>query len=317
MRFESLGRIGVGVERTIETRPVARNELSTLAEMTSDMLQASADVFPGAAGSRTVVRDGDLRRPASGDGRPAPNDPETPVERDVGPFRVDLHAHTCHSRDAATTPQDLVERARAAGLDRIAVTDHGTIEGALRARDLDPELVLVGEEIRCACHTELIGLFLSERIPQRLAFEEVVERIRDQGGVIYAPHPFAYPRNPLRRARRALSVADVVEVVNARAFLPIWNRAAGRAARRRGLAPGAGSDAHFPGEIGRAWAEMPGFRTVTEFRERVCRARPVSRATTSPLLHVASMGLRMTRALSTWRGSAPGSLPAPRTAVAE
>ena len=141
-------------------------------------------------------------------------------------FDVDFHSHTSFSHDGHTSPRDLVERAREVGLDRIAVTDHGTIEGALRARELDPELVIVGEEIRCACHVELIGLFLTDRIPMRLPFNEVVERIRDQGGAIYAPHPFAYPREPRRRAARALAVADVVEAINARAFLPWWNRTA-------------------------------------------------------------------------------------------
>lgn len=232
-------------------------------------------------------------------------------------LRVDLHAHTRHSRDAATAPEELVERAREAGLDRIAVTDHGTIEGALRARDLDPGLVIVGEEIRCACRTELIGLFLSERIPSRLPIEEVVERIRAQGGVIYAPHPFAYPRNPLQRARRALAVAEVAEVVNARAFLPLWNRAAGRAARHRGIALGAGSDAHFPAEIGRAYAHMPAFGSADEFRAVVSLSRPVSRMTTSPIFHVASMGLKVARAASAWGGMAPRSLPTPSTAAAD
>ncbi|MGH7540129.1 MAG: PHP domain-containing protein [Gemmatimonadota bacterium] len=231
-------------------------------------------------------------------------------------LRVDLHSHTRHSPDAGTSPADLVERAREVGLDRIAVTDHGTIEGALRAREAAPDLVIVGEEIRCACRTELIGLFLTESIPMRLSLEEVVERIRDQGGVVYAPHPFAYPRSAVSRGRRALAVADIAEVVNARAFLPIWNHAAGRAARKRGLAPGAGSDAHFPGEIGRAYTKMPAFRSAAEFLTAASEARPVSRMTSSPLVHVASMSLKIARRVADW-GASSRSVPAPRTVPAE
>ncbi|MEJ2320059.1 MAG: PHP domain-containing protein [Gemmatimonadales bacterium] len=108
-------------------------------------------------------------------------------------IRVDLHTHTRRSPDASLRPVELVLRARDAGLDRIAVTDHGEIDGALEARELAPDLVIVGEEIRCRGRTELIGLFLSERIPMGLPIEEVVERIRDQDGVVYAPHPYAYP----------------------------------------------------------------------------------------------------------------------------
>lgn len=213
-------------------------------------------------------------------------------------LRVDLHSHTHHSKDAATEPLQLVERAHEVGLDRVAVTDHGTIEGALLAWEAAPDLVIVGEEIRCRCRTELIGLFLSERIPMRLPLEEVVDRIRDQGGVVYAPHPYAYPRNPIWRARRALAVADVVEAHNARAFLPIWNRAARRAAHLRGLAIGAGSDAHFPGEIGRAYTEIDGFDGALEFGAALQGARPVAREMTSPFMHVASMTLKSARVIS-------------------
>jgi predicted metal-dependent phosphoesterase TrpH len=209
--------------------------------------------------------------------------------------RVDLHSHTKYSRDGHSSPESLVRAARAAGLDRIAVTDHGTIEGALRARDLDPDLVIVGEEIRCRCRTELIGLFLHEAVPQRLPLEETVSRIREQGGVIYAPHPYAYARRALTRARRALDAADVVEAVNARAFLPPWNRAATRAAEARGIPIAAGSDAHFAFEIGRAFAEMPAFDDAEGLLEALPGSRPIQRARSGPGLHVASFGLKCVR----------------------
>ncbi len=231
-------------------------------------------------------------------------------------LQVDLHSHTRFSPDALTEPHELVERAQEVGLDRIAVTDHGTIEGALVARDAAPDLVIIGEEIRCRCRTELIGLFLRERVPQRLRLEETVERIRDQGGIVYAPHPYAYARQALRRAHRALSVADVVEAVNARAFLPAWNHAAARAARRHGIPAGAGSDAHFPFEIGRAYAWMPEFATADDFRAALRSARPVRTRGSSPLLHVASLGLKYGRRALEWP-SLHGRLDQPRTATAD
>ncbi|MCG8467558.1 MAG: PHP domain-containing protein [Gemmatimonadetes bacterium] len=223
--------------------------------------------------------------------------------------QVDLHTHTNHSLDGHASPAELVERARLARLDRIAVTDHGTIEGAFRARELDPELVIVGEEIRCACRTELIGLFLSEEIPMRLPLEEVVDRIREQGGLIYAPHPFAYALEPRRRAERALGVADVVEAINARAFLPWWNRAARRAAEARGIPCAAGSDAHFAHEVGRARTLMPAFGSVDEFASAIQEARPIQDVVSGPAYHVASLGInwsrRAGRALSALSATAP------------
>lgn len=212
-------------------------------------------------------------------------------------LRVDLHTHTRYSLDAVTSPEELIGRARAARLDRIAITDHGEIEGALEAQALDPVRVIVGEEIRCRCRTELIGLFLSERVPMGLELEEVVERIRDQDGVIYAPHPYAYAWRPLTRARRAIAVADILEGFNARAFLPVWNAAAQRAARDRQIPYGAGSDAHFGWEIGRAYTEMPYFNCASSFRRAAPAARPIGVRVTHPMAHVVSAGLKTGRKL--------------------
>lgn len=195
------------------------------------------------------------------------------------------------------TPAELVERAAEAGIARIAVTDHGEIEGAALARSLDPARVIVGEEIRCRCRTELIGLFLEERIPEGLSVRESAERIHDQGGVVYAPHPFAYALLPAWHAARVLRVADLVEAFNSRAFLPMWNRRASDRAARDAVPAAAGSDAHFPHEIGRAYTEMPHFVGATEFLDALREARPVGVSLGSPALHLASAGLRAARAL--------------------
>lgn len=208
---------------------------------------------------------------------------------------VDLHAHTRLSPDAVMTPAELVERAAEVGLARVAVTDHGEVDGALEARAIDPGRVIVGEEIRCRCRTELIGLYLRERIPEGLPLEETAERIRDQGGVVYAPHPYAYLLLPAWRAARALAVADAVEVFNSRAFLPVWNRRAVQAAAGARLPVAAASDAHFARELGRAYAVMPYFRGPAELRDALREALPVGRRLGHPALHLASAGLKVAR----------------------
>lgn len=216
----------------------------------------------------------------------------------AGVLKVDLHAHTRHSLDSNTPVEVLIERAREVGLDRIAVTDHGEIDGAMEARQLDPELIIVAEEIRCRCGTELIGLFLRDRIPEGLSLEETAERIGDQDGAVYVPHPYAYLHGSSRRASRALAVADVVEVFNSRAFWPAWNRRAFEEARAKSLPLGAGSDAHFPGEIGRGFTEIPAFHSAAEFREALPRARPVGNEIGGPAELVASHALWLVR----WTG---------------
>jgi predicted metal-dependent phosphoesterase TrpH len=212
-------------------------------------------------------------------------------------IRADLHSHTCWSHDARTTPAELVERAAEEGLARIAVTDHGEIDGALRARSLDPERVIVGEEIRCRGRTELIGLFLRERIPQGLPVEETAERIRDQGGIVYAPHPWAYLYRPRYQARCSIATADVVEVFNSRAFLSSWNRRAAHSAVRADRAMAASSDAHFPHEIGRAWTLLPDFEGPEGLIDALQAGQPMAGAVGSPFVHVASVLLAARRRL--------------------
>jgi len=197
------------------------------------------------------------------------------------------------------SPIELVERAVAAGLDKVAITDHREIYGAIEAHKRYPQRVIVGEEIHCKKGTHIIGLFLSDLIPSALTVEETVRRVRDQGGLVYAPHPFAYAWDADRHAELALAGADVVEVFNSRAFLPAWNRRAAEAANARGLPGAASTDAHFPWEFGRAFTELPSFSDSAGFRSALKQACPVGRTIGSPWLHVASKLIAEARSVST------------------
>ena len=204
------------------------------------------------------------------------------------------------------SPARLVRRAREVGLDRVAITDHGAIAGALEASALDPELVIVGEELKCANGAHMIGLFLKERIPNGLSVAEAAQRIRGQGGVVYAPHPFAYLLRPSKRGLSVLEVADVVEVYNARAFARPWNPRAAAAAAERGLSCVAGTDGHFPSEVGRAFTELPGFHDAQSFIDAARSARVHTPPTTPTYVLAASLGCQIARLVL---GSVHGSKP--------
>ena len=220
-------------------------------------------------------------------------------------LRVDLHTHTWFSPDSLTSPRRLVRAARRAGLHRIAVTDHDQIDGAFEAHAIDPELVIIGEEVRCACKTEVIGLFLTRWIPGGLSLEETVAAIREQGGVVYAPHPYAYLTSGRAKAGRVLAHADVVEVFNSRAFFPPWNRKALRRSHELRLPGAASSDSHFPWELGRAYFEVPDFNDRTSFLEAAAGGRAVAVETGNPLLHVSTISIHFVRRLIGLNHGAP------------
>ena len=183
---------------------------------------------------------------------------------------ADLHMHTSWSFDCAVDPQQLVDHAVAEGLGAIAVTDHNVFGGALetadaaRGRDL---VVIAGEEVKTADQGEVIGLFLEREIPRGLSFAETVEAIREQGGLVYVPHPFdrMHTIPEPRTLHRHLADIDVFEVYNARLLFDTQNDEALRFARKYDLTMGAGSDAHVLQGVGTGAVRMRAFHDPEEF----------------------------------------------------
>lgn len=181
-------------------------------------------------------------------------------------LRVDLHCHTRLSFDCLAEPRAVLRAAEARGIDRLAITDHNEIDEALRLRDLAPDRVLVGEEVKTREGFDVIGLLLSERIPRRTPARETCERIREQGGVVYIPHPFDVRRSGAgeRFLDSLAEWIDVVEVHNSRCLRSSTNERALRWAEQRGKLRGAGSDAHTLAEIGSGFVRMPPFEPTRD-----------------------------------------------------
>jgi predicted metal-dependent phosphoesterase TrpH len=183
---------------------------------------------------------------------------------------ADLHMHTSWSHDCSIDAAELVDHAEAEGLGAIAVTDHNVFGGALEALDYarDRDLVVIpGEEVKTDDQGEVIGLFLEREIPRGMTFGETVTAIREQGGLVYIPHPFdrlhAIP-DP-RTLHRNLAEIDVLEVYNARLLFEAYNDEALRFARKYNLTMGAGSDAHVLQGVGTGALRMRAFHDPEEF----------------------------------------------------
>ena len=192
-----------------------------------------------------------------------------------GWVRADCHLHTIASGDAWTTLDQLAERVVAVGLDVVFITDHNVTTAAVTAMERGiGARVIVGEEIRTP-KGDIIGLYLNERIPYVLPLAEVTGRIRAQGGLIYAPHPFDQGRSSLGASLVDLcetGQVDVIEIYNAKIINQDANKEAAELAARYSLPGGAGSDAHDPVGIGAAYLEMPDFDGPASFLSSLGRA---------------------------------------------
>jgi predicted metal-dependent phosphoesterase TrpH len=195
------------------------------------------------------------------------------VTRDL--IKVDLHLHSNYSPDSSTTLEALIARCRELGLDRIALTDHNTAEGALRLAQIAPELAIVGEEVRTT-EGEVVGLFITDTVPSHLSPEETMDLIHEMGGLTYVVHPFDRSRaswSPDRLFALAERV-DIVEVYNPWADAAA-NRAASDFARELGKVGSSGSDAHGVAELGRSWMEIEPFVGARDFLEKLRHAQHV------------------------------------------
>lgn len=208
---------------------------------------------------------------------------------DGGLLRLDMHIHSNVSFDCLSRPEGILRAARERGMDRLVITDHNQIAGALRLREMDPERILVGEEVKTRERVDIIGIFLEEVIPKGTPARETCERILAQGGVVYLPHPFDTRRAGGGRLVEELEeLIDVVEVHNARSSARLNRRAEVWAGEHAKLM-GAGSDAHTPREIGRGFVELPPFEPDREALLAALRkARVTGRTLSSRACHLFS-----------------------------
>jgi len=213
-------------------------------------------------------------------------------------IKADFHIHTEYSVDSETPLHRVIERCLELGINCVAISDHGTIEGALELQKKAPFTVIVAEEIRTP-RGEIMGMFLKEGIPGGLSVEQTIARIRDQGGLVAIPHPFDLLRGigaGTDILKEIVEEIDVIEVFNSRSPLRRSSRKARSFAREYDIPASAGSDAHTPGEIGNAYVEMPEFNGRDEFIQALRKGKIFGRRS-SILVHFSSSWTRLKRQL--------------------
>jgi predicted metal-dependent phosphoesterase TrpH len=200
--------------------------------------------------------------------------------------KADLHLHTDFS-DGLHSPRLVVKAASKAGLRIIAVTDHDTMEGALRAREYSlrrPDLgveVILGEEVS-TLNGHVIGLFLQKFVPARLSAKRTVDLIHQQGGLAVLAHPFHMYTGRQADHPRAVEILagipfDGIETINHGDALSFWsNKKTLKIMGQHRLAAIGCSDAHNSRFIGMGYTEFEG-ETPEELRAAILTRRTQAR----------------------------------------
>ena len=189
------------------------------------------------------------------------------------PWKVETHCHSEYSKDSLSKLEKLIETAQKRGLDKLILTDHNNIQGALKAKAMAPDLIIVGEEI-LTTKGEFLAFFVEEEIPRGLEPFDALERLKKQNAFISLSHPFDHLRHgwPLADLDALRPHLDAIEVFNGRSFTKKINQNALDYAKQYGLAGTVGSDAHTILEVGRSHLIVPPFESAADLRKVIHEA---------------------------------------------
>lgn len=172
-------------------------------------------------------------------------------------YNVDLHTHSQASPDGGISLAQYKRMLASGVLDAVAITDHNSVDFALVAQQQLGDQIIIGEEIMTS-EGEIIGLFLQKRVAPDMTPEQTVQAIKDQGGIVYIPHPFETLRKGISQQTldRIARNVDMVEVYNGRAMQPRHRAQAVAWAQDNNCVGAASSDAHGAAGWGKAYTTV-------------------------------------------------------------
>lgn len=172
-------------------------------------------------------------------------------------FKVDLHSHSSASPDGGISPEQYAELLSDGTIDYIAVTDHDSVDMALRLHKMLGDKIIIGEEIMSR-EGEIIGLFLTAKVEPGQSASDTIQAIRAQKGVVYIPHPLETFRKglPEKVLNENLKFIDAVEAYNGRAVAQNRGPQATVWARLNHKPTAAASDAHGAKGVGTAYTVL-------------------------------------------------------------
>lgn len=198
--------------------------------------------------------------------------------------KADIHIHSDYSDGKPTIEEILNYVEKETDLNVIAITDHDTIDGAIKAKGIMSNNnfhfdLIIGEEIS-TLSGHVLGLFLKNKIDSGKSVEETIKEIHAQGGLAIAAHPFMKIKYQQKEMHTMDGIGgmelyknrlyfDAIETVNATPTLADENLGASimnKSLLR--LTETGSSDAHILEAISKGFTIFQG-KTAEEFKQAI------------------------------------------------
>ncbi len=185
--------------------------------------------------------------------------------------KIDHHVHTSrHSPDSAIAPDELIERARAAGLDAVVITEHDYQWRPAELAGLNARagglVVLSGLEVSAReGHFLVYGLPDDGEVEPGIALADLLGVVKGHGAAIVAAHPFRWDQDFAAILASHGPAFDALELVSNN--VTPENRAKVEAVLKTTPMGSTGSsDGHVPDAVGCYYTEFPGeVRDLADF----------------------------------------------------
>lgn len=190
-------------------------------------------------------------------------------------IKVDLHTHSISSPDGSVTADNYKKILNDKILDCVAITDHNSIDFALSLKsELGSEKIIVGEEINTT-QGEIIGLFLKSKIEPNQNIKDTIDQIKQQGGIVYVPHPFETVRSGITKEtlETIKQDVDIIESANGRAFFQNFGPQAHTWAHVRNVPTFASSDGHRAQALGKTYTSLNDVPTLENLLDLIKGSR--------------------------------------------
>jgi hypothetical protein len=166
-------------------------------------------------------------------------------------IKLDLHIHSQYSEDGIGSPNDIIKSLKKRGLQGMAITDHNSVDGALKSLKFASKdfIVIPGVEIS-TLDGHMIALDVKETIQKKLTIEETIQKIIELGGIPIVPHLYRNMSGIKRdKLEKICNNIAAIEVFNA-CSVPKTNLKTIKVAKEFNLGGTGGSDSHNPQFVG-------------------------------------------------------------------